>query len=407
NPSSDSVSCIWSSKDLQDKFTPLQFDALHHVSCLSCSVLLDNYPLFVGRDAARHQQDTLPRGKQKGRNLVLQGTTNYRTLLTTKNNMELLNYVSVAQISYQNILKNYLKHDLRTIPSQKMYNLISDSIYGGRCEIEHTVQIYCILEIRIRNETREEENKQKRITNHTSRCKDTVEMATDRPRDDSYLSQLTTIDAKRDVLAADVRRLTTQQVRGAAKAATVTWITTATEIELDLWLTFSDEDFIDAVKAKGPAQTAGDTALAASLVVVLKHLASDSEFQNKHERHVQMERRVGFVAAILTLLGIIFAIPGIWVAELPLLDSSSPSHHTKQLRGQEKSELEREQKDSLRLLHSAEFRVMEANKLQKTTTTTITTNPATTTTSGGQPYHSGWGAGSMSINTGGAGYGGR
>lgn len=66
--------------------------------------------------------------------LLLQGTTNYRTLLMAKNNMELLNYVSVAQINYQNILKNYQKHDLRTIPSQKMYNLISDSIYGGRCE---------------------------------------------------------------------------------------------------------------------------------------------------------------------------------------------------------------------------------------------------------------------------------
>jgi len=84
-------------------------------------------------------------------------------------------------------------------------------------------------------------------------------MATPRPRDDSYLRGLTTIDAKRDVLAADVRRLTTQQVRGAAKAATVTWITTATEIELDLWLTFSDEDFIDAVKAKGPAQPGLDS----------------------------------------------------------------------------------------------------------------------------------------------------
>ncbi|PRP74000.1 hypothetical protein PROFUN_16490, partial [Planoprotostelium fungivorum] len=35
--------------------------------------------------------------------------------------------------------------------------------------------------------------------------------------------------------------------------------------------------------------------------------------------------------------------------QLPLLDSSSPSHHTKQLRRQERSELEREQKDSLRL----------------------------------------------------------
>ncbi|PRP74201.1 hypothetical protein PROFUN_16335 [Planoprotostelium fungivorum] len=68
------------------------------------------------------------------------GTTNYRTLLITKNNMELLNYVSVAQISYQNILKIYLKHDLRTIPSQKMYNLISDSIYGGRCEVSRDMQ---------------------------------------------------------------------------------------------------------------------------------------------------------------------------------------------------------------------------------------------------------------------------
>ncbi|PRP76579.1 hypothetical protein PROFUN_14757, partial [Planoprotostelium fungivorum] len=97
----------------------------------------------------------------------------------------------------------------------------------------------------------------------------------------------------------------------------------------------------------GPLTFSGDAALAASLVVVLKHLASDSEFQNKHKRHVQMERQVGFVAAILTLLGIVFAIPGIWVAELPLLDSSSPLHHTKQLRRQDKSELEREQKDSL------------------------------------------------------------
>ncbi|PRP74044.1 hypothetical protein PROFUN_16375 [Planoprotostelium fungivorum] len=49
----------------------------------------------------------------------IMGTTNYRTLLMTKNNMELLNYVSVAQISYQNILKNYLKHDLRTIPTRR------------------------------------------------------------------------------------------------------------------------------------------------------------------------------------------------------------------------------------------------------------------------------------------------
>ncbi|PRP75150.1 hypothetical protein PROFUN_15164 [Planoprotostelium fungivorum] len=70
--------------DLREKFTPLQFDALHHVSCLSRSVLLDKYPLFVGQDAARHQQDTLPRGKQKGRNLVLQSCNTCENSATKK-----------------------------------------------------------------------------------------------------------------------------------------------------------------------------------------------------------------------------------------------------------------------------------------------------------------------------------
>ncbi|PRP83329.1 hypothetical protein PROFUN_09310 [Planoprotostelium fungivorum] len=92
-------------------------------------------------------------------------------------------------------------------------------------------------------------------------------MATSRPRDDSYLRTLTTIDAKRDVLAADVRRLTTQQAGGAAKAATAAWIcNTSTEGELNLWLTLTDEDFIDAVKAKGPPnRTPADQASIAKL----------------------------------------------------------------------------------------------------------------------------------------------
>ncbi|PRP83327.1 hypothetical protein PROFUN_09308 [Planoprotostelium fungivorum] len=55
-----------------------------------------------------------------------------------------------------------------------------------------------------------------------------VEMATPRPRDDSYLRTLTTIDAKRNALAADVRRLTTQ-ASGSAKTATFDWIETASQ----------------------------------------------------------------------------------------------------------------------------------------------------------------------------------
>ncbi|PRP82955.1 hypothetical protein PROFUN_06732 [Planoprotostelium fungivorum] len=75
-------------------------------------------------------------------------------------------------------------------------------------------------------------------------------MTTPRPRDVSDLSQLTIIDAKRHALAADVRRLTDQEASGPAKAATGTWINTATEIELDIWLTLSDQAFIDAVNSK-------------------------------------------------------------------------------------------------------------------------------------------------------------
>ncbi|PRP73037.1 hypothetical protein PROFUN_17035 [Planoprotostelium fungivorum] len=77
-------------------------------------------------------------------------------------------------------------------------------------------------------------------------------MATSRPRDDSYLRTLTTLDAKRNALAADVDQLPDQPVGGAAKAATAAWIETATERELNLWTKFSDQAFIDAVKAKGP-----------------------------------------------------------------------------------------------------------------------------------------------------------
>ncbi|PRP72952.1 hypothetical protein PROFUN_16941, partial [Planoprotostelium fungivorum] len=79
------------------------------------------------------------------------------------------------------------------------------------------------------------------------------EMATPCPRDDSYLRTTTTIDTKRNALAADVRRLTDQEASGPAKTATFDWIETATDRQLDGWLTFSNQAFIDSVKAKGPA----------------------------------------------------------------------------------------------------------------------------------------------------------
>ncbi|PRP76895.1 retrotransposon nucleocapsid protein [Planoprotostelium fungivorum] len=100
------------------------------------------------------------------------------------------------------------------------------------------------------------ERAKKKTNHHTSRSKDTVEIATSRPRSNSDLRTLTTIDAKRDALAADVRRLTDQEASGPAKAATSEWIETATDRQLDTWITFSHQAFIDAVKAKGPAQPA-------------------------------------------------------------------------------------------------------------------------------------------------------
>ncbi|PRP78705.1 aquaporin-4 [Planoprotostelium fungivorum] len=88
---------------------------------------------------------------------------------------------------------------------------------------------------------------------------DTVHMTTpSRPRNDLFLKGLKTTDNKRDVLAADVRRLTDEEARGAAKIATFTWIETASERELNGWLIFSDQEFID-VKAKGPTTQATTT----------------------------------------------------------------------------------------------------------------------------------------------------
>ncbi|PRP73602.1 hypothetical protein PROFUN_16598 [Planoprotostelium fungivorum] len=87
----------------------------------------------------------------------------------------------------------------------------------------------------------------------------TLHMTTpSRPRNDLYLKGLKTTNDKRDVLAADVTKLPTQQADGAAKAATLTWIETASERELNGWLSFSDQEFIDAVKAKGPTTADGD-----------------------------------------------------------------------------------------------------------------------------------------------------
>ncbi|PRP73084.1 hypothetical protein PROFUN_16825 [Planoprotostelium fungivorum] len=121
---------MWGVKDIQKELFPYEwFDSLDKLSETS----LPPIECFYNK-----LRNTLPSETE----YQYAGTSNYRTLLMTKNNMELLNYVSVAQISYQNILKNYLKHDLRTIPGQKMYNLISDSIYGGRCEVfkRHAVE---------------------------------------------------------------------------------------------------------------------------------------------------------------------------------------------------------------------------------------------------------------------------
>ncbi|PRP72847.1 hypothetical protein PROFUN_17135, partial [Planoprotostelium fungivorum] len=116
---------MWGVKDIQKELFPYEwFDSLDKLSETS----LPPIECFYNK-----LRNTLPSETE----YQYAGTTNYTTLLMTKNSMELLNYVSVAQISYQNILKNYLNHDLRTIPSQKMYSLISDSIYGGRWIVQN------------------------------------------------------------------------------------------------------------------------------------------------------------------------------------------------------------------------------------------------------------------------------
>jgi len=56
-----------------------------------------------------------------------------------------------------------------------------------------------------------------------------------------------------------LKGLTNGEVNGAAKMATAAWIQTASDMELDICLTLSKEEFIDAVKAKAPTTQANTT----------------------------------------------------------------------------------------------------------------------------------------------------
>lgn len=77
-------------------------------------------------------------------NILIGALQQYRNAMLRDINLELLNYITISQISYKNALKNYLppKVELYTISNENTYNLIKDSIYGGNFQVfEHYAKI--------------------------------------------------------------------------------------------------------------------------------------------------------------------------------------------------------------------------------------------------------------------------
>ncbi|PRP74793.1 hypothetical protein PROFUN_06654 [Planoprotostelium fungivorum] len=105
--------------------------------------------------------------------------------------------------------------------------------------------------------------------------------------------------------AADVRRLITQ-VSGPAKTATGTWIynTATQEGELDFWLTLSDEEFIDAVKAKGPVQHPNQGAPADDVCKAIPIVTADLSLVSLIEAHAALKTQVESLARQLRILQI-------------------------------------------------------------------------------------------------------
>jgi len=70
--------------------------------------------------------------------IMMQGIANFRKNLWDESKLELLNYMSISQISITNCLKNYIHVELYTIPDEHCYRVINNSVYGGGCQVfEH------------------------------------------------------------------------------------------------------------------------------------------------------------------------------------------------------------------------------------------------------------------------------
>ena len=63
---------------------------------------------------------------------MIQTVTNYWKVYLEENQIKLLNYVFLPQITYTTFLKKYhnkQQHSLYTIPNERVYNIINKSIW--------------------------------------------------------------------------------------------------------------------------------------------------------------------------------------------------------------------------------------------------------------------------------------
>ena len=45
------------------------------------------------------------------------------------------NSISGPQLSWANFLKNFKSHELKMIPNQKVYDILKNTLYGGKVEV--------------------------------------------------------------------------------------------------------------------------------------------------------------------------------------------------------------------------------------------------------------------------------
>ena len=83
--------------------------------------------------------------------LLLKGWQNFQKSMVSKFQLDPNNSISGPQLSWANFLKNFKSHELKMIPNQKVYDILKNTLYGGKVEV---IKKACQSELRPRVDLR-------------------------------------------------------------------------------------------------------------------------------------------------------------------------------------------------------------------------------------------------------------